>query len=97
MVCEKIKYLRKASGLTQSDLAKELGVSYPTISNYETGSRTGTIENLVKIADYFNISLDWLLGRDTSKDISPTSSSLEELRKQLKIEKLKKELEELQS
>jgi len=45
----------------QADLAKELGVSEPTISNWETDKKTPTIERLILLADMGKVSLDWLI------------------------------------
>ena len=59
----KLKELRKAKGISQLKLAMDLNTSQNTISRYETGEREPGINELIKIADYFNISLDYLVGR----------------------------------
>ena len=65
-----ISKLRKAKGVTQEDVAKFVGVSAQAVSKWENGSVPDT-ELLPKIADYFDISIDSLFGREhTSKDIS---------------------------
>jgi len=56
--------LRLAHGLTQQELAKHLGISPVTISGYENGHREPTIEMLERIADYFDVTVDYLLGRE---------------------------------
>jgi len=56
--------LRLARGLTQQELAKYLGISPVTISGYENGHREPTIEMLERIADYFDVTVDYLLGRE---------------------------------
>lgn len=61
---ERIKKLRKEKGLTQKELANELNVSRPTITCYETGKRTPDKERLLEIANFFNVSVDYLLGNE---------------------------------
>lgn len=60
---EMIAELRKDKGLLQKELAQLLGVSIGTVSNYETGVHNPEIETLIKLADYFNVSVDYMLGR----------------------------------
>jgi len=60
---EKIEELRSDNGLSQKELAKMLKVAASTISHYETDTHSPDLENLVKIADMFNVSLDYLLSR----------------------------------
>lgn len=55
--------LRKEKGLSQVALAKELGVDCSTIAKYETGDRLPDLVMLCKIADYFNVTTDYLVGR----------------------------------
>lgn len=59
----RLKELRKRWGLTQAELADQLGISRPTLTKYEQGEREPDYTTLKKIADYFNISTDYLLGR----------------------------------
>ncbi|EAF0393011.1 TPA: helix-turn-helix domain-containing protein [Listeria monocytogenes] len=56
--------LRKSKNLTQSDIAKILGVARTTYSSYEQNRRMPDAEIQIKIADYFDVSLDYLHGRD---------------------------------
>ena len=67
LVGEKLKKLRKARGLSQEDLANELKVSRQSISKWELGESFPDTNHLVRVSDYFGISLDYLL-RD--KDLS---------------------------
>jgi transcriptional regulator with XRE-family HTH domain len=60
---DRLKELREEKELTQEELGKFLNVSRQTISGYESGSIEPSIANLVKIADIFNVSLDYLLCR----------------------------------
>ena len=59
----RLKELRKKKGISQLRLATELNTTQNTISRYETGEREPGIAELIKIADYFNISVDYLIGR----------------------------------
>jgi transcriptional regulator with XRE-family HTH domain len=59
---ERLKQLRIERKLTQTDLAKLLNVKPTAVSNYESGRNEPSYEKLKILADYFNISLDYLLG-----------------------------------
>ncbi|HEX3047211.1 MAG TPA: helix-turn-helix transcriptional regulator [Bacillota bacterium] len=64
ILAKRIKELREERGLTQEALSGDLGLSGKSaIANYEKGFRTPEYETLLKIADYFNVSTDYLLGR----------------------------------
>lgn len=71
---EKLKMLREEKDLTQNDLAKHLNVSKANISRYELGSRQPNIDTIIIIAEFFNISLDWLLGRSIIKNFSSVNN-----------------------
>lgn len=58
----RLKELRKKKGISQLRLAIELNTTQNTISRYETGEREPGIDELIKIADYFNVSVDYLIG-----------------------------------
>lgn len=55
--------LRQDAGMSQQELAARLFVAPSTISNYETGQRRAHAEFICKVADVFNVSTDYLLGR----------------------------------
>ena len=59
----RLKELRKENNITQLKLAMDLSISQNTISRYETGERQADYETLIAIADYFGVSLDYLLER----------------------------------
>ncbi|MBO5060137.1 MAG: helix-turn-helix transcriptional regulator [Clostridia bacterium] len=65
----RLKYLRKKRHLSQTRLAMELNISQNTVSRYETGSHEPDIKALIRIADYFNVSIDYLLERTDNPDI----------------------------
>ncbi len=59
----RLKELREKRGMSQVRLAIELGLNQNTISRYESGAREADYRTLIAIADYFGVSLDYLLGR----------------------------------
>ena len=59
-----LKELRIKRGYSQVSLAKALGVSKSLIGAYETGDRKPSFESQEEIADFFNVSIDYLLGRE---------------------------------
>ncbi len=56
-----LKSLRELHNVTQEELAAYLKVSRPTIAGYETKDRQPDFEKLIKIAEYFNVSIDYLI------------------------------------
>ena len=60
---ERLLELRSERGISQAKLAKELGVSFSVVCYWETDRSEPTAVNIVKVADYFNVSADYLLGR----------------------------------
>lgn len=67
---ERLKQLRNEYKITQKQLAKTLGVGRPTIAGYETKGIQPSYETLNKIADYFKVSTDYLLGRTDEKNLN---------------------------
>lgn len=63
--------LRKEKGLKRDELANLLGCSAATIGNYENDNRCPDFDTLVKLADLFETTTDYLLGRTESKSVSP--------------------------
>jgi len=64
---DRLRNLRQDNDLTQDDLAKALHIDRKTLSNYETAYRTPNIYLVVKMANYFNVSLDYLLCRTNTR------------------------------
>lgn len=65
----KLKELRKKNGYDQKYVALTLGIRAPSVSDWETGKSYPTVENLIKLADLYNVTVDELLGRATSAEI----------------------------
>lgn len=87
----KIKELRLSHNLSQVDLAKKLSVTKQTVSNWENNNIQPSIDMLVKIADCFSVSTDYLLDRDdkitidveglTSSEIAHIEQIVKDLKK----------------
>ncbi|MBQ5898252.1 MAG: helix-turn-helix domain-containing protein, partial [Oscillospiraceae bacterium] len=71
--CTVFKNLRKDNNLTQAELAKKLGVAPSTVGMYERGQREPDFETLEKIANYFSVNMNTLLGKENETDIASGS------------------------
>ena len=58
----KLKKARENTGFTQREIAKETGISQPSIAQYETGKREPDVETIGILADFYGVSVDWLFG-----------------------------------
>lgn len=63
MFGDRLKSLRNRKGLSQAEFAKQIGVSKSSVNMYERGEREPNFETLEAIADYFNVDLDYLMGK----------------------------------
>ena len=72
MFADRIEHLRQSKELNQVQLAEKLGVKKQSISNWENDNIMPSVDMLVKIADFFDVSTDYLLGRN-GKDYAGTS------------------------
>ena len=72
---ERLKDLRKQAGLTQVDVAERLGISQPAYASWERGVKKPTQENLVKIAQILNVSVDYLVGN--SEEVTDELDNIE--------------------
>lgn len=61
---ERLKELRKRNNLTQKELAEQIGIKQNSYSDWETGKNEPSFENLIKLANLLEVSLDWLFGRE---------------------------------
>lgn len=59
----RLKELRTSQNLTMESLAKDLDTTRATISNFENEQRKPSLDMIIKIADYFQVSIDYLVGR----------------------------------
>ena len=60
---ERIHALRKDRNIRREDIAKEIGISFQSYRRYETDERDPSAPTIVAMADFFNVSTDYLLGR----------------------------------
>ena len=67
-IAQKLKELRKGSNLTQEQLAQILEMNFHVYARYEQGLRSAPIELLIKLADFYEVSLDYLCGRDEARN-----------------------------
>ena len=85
-----IKDLRIKMGISQLELARQLGLPPSTLFNYETGRAEPNIATLIKLADFYNVTVDELIGRETEtinlKFLGETESYL--IKKILKMNQL---------
>lgn len=65
-IMEKLKELRKERRLKQADVARALNISVQVYCNYENSLREPSQETLIKLADFFGVSVDYLLGREST-------------------------------
>lgn len=94
MIGKKIKELRETKGLTQKELADKLGLSDGAIGFYETERRNPPIEILNKLADFFDVSVDYLLGRTEIPNLYKEKDVIEKKKKELDEYFTLQELEE---
>ena len=74
---ENLKKLREKRNITQTKLSVEIEVSQEIISHYEIGQSKPNIDNLLKIADFFNCSTDYLLNRTDNPSINANNDNNE--------------------
>ncbi len=70
LLSDKIKMLRENAGITQSELAKSLGLTRSAINAWEMGLSVPSTQYITELAKYFNVSTDFLLGMEESATIS---------------------------
>ncbi len=75
---ERLKILRESRGLSQDDFASKFNLAQTTIGMYERGLREPNIDKLNQFATFFNVSLDYLVGRtnDPAKEYKPATREL---------------------
>lgn len=65
MYLPRLRDLREDRDMTQAQVASLLGIDQRVYSNYETGKRGIPLRHLIVLADYYHVTVDYLLGRDT--------------------------------
>lgn len=64
MLAKRLRKLRKEMGISQQELADRLSISRSTLAQYEVNRRVPEFRTLTSLADFFNVSVDYLIGRD---------------------------------
>ena len=85
---ERILKLKKDKGITDTQFQKDIGVYSTALAEWKNGKTTSYLKKLPKIAEYFNVSVDYLLGNTDIKE-KPTTQADDELNKLLKNEKIR--------
>ncbi len=85
MLSNQLKKLRKQTNITQKDFSKVLSIAPTTYNAYEKNVTEPSIDTLIKIADFFNISLDELVGRDFAQAGTEIENELLKTVKQLSL------------
>lgn len=75
----KIKELRKENNKNQTEIANYLNISQSNYGKYELGIIEPDIKTLVKLADFYNVTIDYLIGRDFANDVGYLSDAEREL------------------
>lgn len=75
---ERIKELREQNGLTQTELAKKIGVTRSSVNGWEMGISIPSIMKLVELAMFFHVTTDYLLGMDNAKRLDVDNLTDEE-------------------
>jgi repressor LexA len=73
MIENRIKELREENNLTQTDLSKLLNISQSTLAKYETGARKPDVDMLNKLSNYFNKTIDYVIGNTPSSPLAADS------------------------
>lgn len=72
MIAEKIKFLREQKNITQSDLAKQLGITRSSVNAWEMGISVPSTQYIVELSNIFSVSTDYLLGVERTSSIETT-------------------------
>lgn len=72
MRTDRLRSLRKKRGLSQVEAAKRMGIARTTYSNYEAGNREPDIDTLIEMANFYEVSVDYLVGRTNDPNMTFT-------------------------
>ena len=89
----RIRDLREDMDLRQIDVAEATGIDQKTLSNYETGKTQPDAKGLIALADFFHVSIDYLLGRAELPSLNAKLIADEISKAQMQLERIKKDLQ----
>lgn len=72
----KLTFYRTQKGVSQQTVADYLGISRQAYSNYEAGNREASYETLLQLAEYFETSVDAILGREAISSVAPSDDDI---------------------
>ena len=77
-IADKIRYLRDKVGMTQSDLAKRLGISRSAVNSWDMSLSTPSLANIIEMKEIFHVSVDYMLSLEDRITVDITDLSNEE-------------------
>lgn len=86
----KLLLLRKEKGVSQADVAEYIGLTVAAYQNYENGRREAGYDTISKLADFYGVTTDYLLGRDSQNDLTPSQKEEIALKKWLSLDEEKR-------
>ncbi len=81
----RLKFAREKIAMSQTEVAKEIGINRSTLAKYELGQREPDIEMLVQLSIFYNVSLDWLVGIGKAKNREEIIEDFNESKERTKI------------
>lgn len=88
--------LVKKHGITNYQVSKDVKIPYSVLSDWKSGRSTPKIDKLNKIADYFGVTLDYLFGKETKKEVEPSIEKIATQKRQSNNDKLQLLYEEIE-
>lgn len=79
MIAERIRALREQANMTQSELSKKLGITRSSVNAWEMGISVPSTQYLLRLAEIFSVSTDYLLGRPATVTVSVSGLSEEDI------------------
>lgn len=74
--CKRLRDLREDNDLKQEDIAKILNITKQAYGRYENGTRKLSIEDLIKLCDFYNVSADYMIGRTDDQETKSTTTNI---------------------